>query len=82
MLIGVGLAISHFVRRFSDLVINAAVVQLLGLACGVDSIDATVFYSVLGAILALQISLSSIVSTTGSGVVDGAARFQEFRRFA
>ena len=32
-----------------------------------------VFHGVLRAILELRISLSSIVVTTGSGVVDGAA---------
>ena len=73
MLIGVGLAISHFFRRFWDLVVTAAVVQLLGPACGAGDADAAVFQAVLGAILALRISASSIVSTTGSSVVHSAA---------
>ena len=53
--------------------VTAAVVQLLGPACGAGDADATVFHGVLGPILVLRISLSSIISTTGSGVVDGAA---------
>ena len=72
MLIGVGLAISHFFGRFWDLVITAALVQLLGLACGAGDADGVVFQGVLGAILALRMSLSSILPTTESGVVDGA----------
>ena len=51
---------------------TAAVVWVLGPACGAGDMDTTVFQGVLGAILALWISLSFIVSTTGSGVVDGA----------
>ena len=48
-------------------------VQLLGPACAVGGMDAMVFHGVLRAILALQISSSSIFLTTGGGVVDGAA---------
>ena len=79
MFISAGLAISHFFGRFWDLAVTAVVVQLLGLICGTGDADASVLHGVLGAILALQISLSSIVSTTGSGVVDSAPSFQEFR---
>ena len=62
--------------------LTAAVVYLLGTACGAGDADALVFHCVLGAILALRISLSSIVSTTGSGVLDRAVSFQEFCSFA
>ena len=53
--------------------LTAAVVQILGPVYDAGVADATVFHAVLGAILALRISLSSIVSTIGSGVVGGAA---------
>ena len=70
-LLGVGLAVFNFIGRFQDLVVTAAVVWLLGPACGAGGTDTIPFHSVLGAILVLQISFSSIASTTGSGVVDG-----------
>ena len=70
MWIGVGLVMSYFFGQFWDLVVTAAVVYLLGLACGAGNADVAVFQGVLESILALRISLSSIVSTTGSGVVD------------
>ena len=43
--------------------------------------DALVVQGVLGMILALRISFSSIVSTTGADVFVGAASFQEFHFF-
>ena len=70
---GIGLMTCHFVGRFSDLVVPAAVVQLLGLGCGVGGADATVFHAVLGAIMALRMFLSTTVSTPESGLVDGTA---------
>ena len=82
MLIGVGLAVSHFISRFWDLVVTIAGVWLLNPDCGThgaSGIDAGVFHSVLGVILPFQISLSSIVLTTGISVVDGATCFQESR---
>ena len=72
-MIGVGLVILHFFGWFWNLVVTAALVQLHGLACSACDADVTVFHTVLEVMLALRISLSSIVSTTGSGVVDGAA---------
>ena len=73
MLIGIGLEILHFFGRFWDLVVTAAVVQLLGPACTVRDTDAAVFHGALGGILVLGLSVSSIISITGSGVVHGAA---------
>ena len=52
--------------------VTTAVMFLLNPACGAGDMDGSVFHGVLGAILALWISLSSIVLATGSGVVDGA----------
>ena len=52
--------------------VTAAVVYLLGSACSASGADASVFYEVLETTLAFQISISSIVLTTGSGVIDGA----------
>ena len=49
---------------------TAAMVQLLGPAYAASDTDATVFHVVLVEILALQIFLSSIVSTTGRGELD------------
>ena len=77
VLLVAGLAISHFFSQVWDLVVTAAVVLLLGPACGAGDSDAKLLCVMLGAILALRISLSSIISTTGIGVVDCAARFQE-----
>ena len=53
--------------------VTAAVVKLLGPACGAGDADVAVIQGGLGVILALWISLSSIVSTAGSGVVDRTA---------
>ena len=72
MFIHVGLTLFHFVGQFWDLVATVVVVLLFGPTCGASGAEATAFYDMLVAILALQISLSSIVSTIGSGVVDGA----------
>ena len=43
------------------------------MASGAGDADIAVFHAILGVVLALRISISSIVSTTGSGVVDAAA---------
>ena len=75
----VGLKVSNFVGRFQDLVVTAAVVQLLGLIYGAGNADTAAFHGGLPAIVALQISLSSIASTTGSGAVDAATQLQESR---
>ena len=57
----------------------AAVVYLPGLACGAGDANVAVFQVVFGAILVSGFSLSSIVLTTASGLVDAATSFQEFR---
>ena len=66
------LAVSYFVGRLSDLVVSAAITYLLRVARGTSGVDIGVFYSILGAILALVISLSSILTTTGTGMADSA----------
>ena len=50
--------------------VSTALVQLLCPSYGAGGADYTIFHGVLGVILALRISLSSIVATTGSGEVD------------
>ena len=73
VLTGVGLTISHFFGRFWDLVVTAAVMLLLGPACGAGDADTAVLQGVLEVTLALRVSLFCIVSTTGRGVADSAA---------